>query len=432
MKSKLQRWAMAILAAAGWAAPPAEPVDRRADLESFEQVWRTVRDRHYDPRLGGLDWDAVRAEFRLRVEAARNRGEVREALAEMLGRLRESHFQIIPAEYIDASAGARSESRFEGETGLDVRVVGDELVVTGVTPGSAAAEAHVRPGWACVRIQETDVRRLLKEALADLAGNPQRGWMLAGAAKDRLAGKPGEWRAAAFEDGAGRLVEKRFQLRERPGERTSIGHVRNVPVRVEVRGLETDAGYISFSNFIYPQYVMTHFNQAMERFRGARGIVIDLRGNTGGMMDLAMGMSGWFLAERGLSLGRMTMREGSLNVAVRPRAQAFTGRVAILVDGMTASCGEVFAAGLQDLGRARIFGSRTAGAVLASAIERLPNGDALQFVVADYVSHGGRRLEGVGVVLDVEAPWDRASLLAGKDAALERALEWIRGEGGVK
>jgi carboxyl-terminal processing protease len=128
----------------------------------------------------------------------------------------------------------------------------------------------------------------------------------------------------------------------------------------------------------------------------------------------------------------MTMREGSLNVAVRPRAQAFTGRVAILVDGMTASCGEVFAAGLQDLGRARIFGSRTAGAVLASAIERLPNGDALQFVVADYVSHGGRRLEGVGVVLDVEAPWDRASLLAGKDAALERALEWIRGEGGVK
>jgi len=81
---------------------------------------------------------------------------------------------------------------------------------------------------------------------------------------------------------------------------------------------------------------------------------------------------------------------------------------------------------LKDLKRARIFGTRTAAAALPSAIEMLPNGDGFQYAMANYISEGGKPLEGLGVTPDVETPLSRTALLAGKDPALDAALEWIK------
>ena len=93
---------------------------------------------------------------------------------------------------------------------------------------------------------------------------------------------------------------------------------------------------------------------------------------------------------------------------------------------LTRSASETFAGGLQDLGRARVFGSRTAGAVLPALVERLPNGDSFQYAVADYQLPNGKRLESVGVVPDVEVVPKRSELLAGRDPAMEAAIAWIR------
>ena len=84
------------------------------------------------------------------------------------------------------------------------------------------------------------------------------------------------------------------------------------------------------------------------------------------------------------------------------------------------------AAALQDTGRAQIFGSRTAGAVLGSTVERLPNGDRFQYAISDYVSVTGRRLEGHGVIPDVAVGLTRDALLNGHDPVIDAAVEWIR------
>jgi carboxyl-terminal processing protease len=100
----------------------------------------------------------------------------------------------------------------------------------------------------------------------------------------------------------------------------------------------------------------------------------------------------------------------------------------VLVDGLSASGAEVFSGGLQDLARARIFGSRTMGAVLAGQIERLPNGDGFMYVFAGYLSASGRVLEGVGVEPDEQVSPSREALLDGRDLPLEAALSWIRSQ----
>jgi carboxyl-terminal processing protease len=99
--------------------------------------------------------------------------------------------------------------------------------------------------------------------------------------------------------------------------------------------------------------------------------------------------------------------------------------VALLIDDLSASTSEIFAGGLQDLGLVRIFGMRTAGAALPSMIEKLPNGDGFQYAVANYISEGGKVLEGVGVVPDVEVIPTRENLLKDGDPILEAARKWL-------
>jgi carboxyl-terminal processing protease len=110
----------------------------------------------------------------------------------------------------------------------------------------------------------------------------------------------------------------------------------------------------------------------------------------------------------------------SIPVAVRP----YAGPVAILMDPLSGSTSEFFAAGLQGLGRARIIGEVSAGRALPALMVRLPNDDVLMHVIADLTDSRGRRVEGVGVIPDHVVPLNAKSLEAGRDDALEAALRW--------
>jgi carboxyl-terminal processing protease len=190
----------------------------------------------------------------------------------------------------------------------------------------------------------------------------------------------------------------------------------------------TDDGIrtIKFNIWLNPEAVASAFAEVMADSGKAKGFIIDLRGNPGGVGAMAMGAAGWFTSQRGLKLGTMSMRGNTLNFVVFPRPNATNAPLAVLVDGCSASTSEIFAGGMQDLKRAKIFGSATAGAALPSVFTRLPNGDGFQYVVANYISQGGKPLEGLGVVPDEIVRPTQNGLLAGKDEAMERAVEWIK------
>jgi carboxyl-terminal processing protease len=166
--------------------------------------------------------------------------------------------------------------------------------------------------------------------------------------------------------------------------------------------------------------------------RNCEGVVIDLRGNPGGVAGMVMGIAGHFMKER-KPLGVLKTRTGELRLVANPRTvntagqtvEPYGGPVALLIDPLTVSTSEIFAAGLQSAGRARVFGQTSAGQALPAMAVRLPNGDVLMHVVADLTAPDGRRVEGQGVVPDVMVPLTKKDLLAGRDAVLEAALNWI-------
>jgi carboxyl-terminal processing protease len=243
---------------------------------------------------------------------------------------------------------------------------------------------------------------------------------------ERLDGPINETVAVRFRDGDGKRRELDLARALPEGADVVFGNLPIGPVWLKHRAIGDDIGYIAFNVFMDPVNLMPNFAKAVESYRDRDGIVLDLRGNRGGIAAMAMGLAGWFISEPNTYLGTMYMRNAELQMVVNPRIGAYDGPVAVLVDGCSASCAEIFAGGLRDLGRARIFGTPTAGAALPAAVERLPNGDGFMYPVADYISRNGDRFEGEGVVPDVEAGYTRAALLDGRDLALEAATEWIR------
>jgi carboxyl-terminal processing protease len=397
--------------------------------ETFDAVWKIVKDGHFDPAFDVAKWDRVGADLRPKAIEARTPGEFRAVLADMLGRLGLSHFAVIPS----TPDNPGDHGSLTGQPGFDVRLIDRQLVVSSVDPEGSAAAAGVHPGWIVQSIGGTAVSTLL-------AGIPDstpprlaqlQAWRLA---VPRLRG-PSDTRAdISFVDGAGATVTTSVERRPERGQPVTVGSLPTMFVRVSSSLKPTPAGgtagVIGFN--VWMTAVDSQFQKAMDEFRSADGIVIDLRGNPGGLAAMIMGLAGHFVNERA-TLGVMKTRHSEMRFPANPRlvngagdrVEPYKGPVAILVDGMTGSASECFSGGLQSLGRARVFGQTSMGQALPALFDRLPNGDVLIHAWGDFVTGTGVRIEGRGVVPDEPVALTRAALLSGHDATLDGALAWI-------
>lgn len=408
-------------------------------LPDFDRAWELVRDTYHDPEMGGLDWAAVRDELRPRAEQASTRAQSRAVINEMVSRLGESHFGIIPEGVESAGTEARPETGPAGDAvvGLDLRLVDGRAVVTSVRPGTAAATAGVRPGWVIESIDGEPLAENITE-LVEAMGERAAGLFAWQSVHARLSGKAGSSASVRFLDAEDRPVDLDLVRAEQEGETVVFGNLPPVTVRVDSRWLtpeetgDPDAriGYIAFNMFMIP--ITQDFERAVAGFKDADGIVIDLRGNIGGVAVMCASLSRYFVSERA-RIGTMKMRGQELQFNAEPvvvtttgqRLSPYTGPLAFLIDGGTASTAEFLSGGLRGLGRARTFGSTSAGMALPAAMTRLPSGDVLMHAIADYESSDGSRLEYHGVPADEPVPVIRDDLLGGVDAPLHAAAAWI-------
>lgn len=419
--------AVLLLTWLGASAPGGVRAQEPQAVETFDAAWTIIRDSHFDRTMNGVDWNAVRTELRPRAETAKNVNQLRDVLRDMLGRLGQSHFVVIPG----TGGGSKATIDLSGHMGLDVRLIDDAVIVSAVERGSAAAKAGVKPGWKVVAVGGTRLDPLLAELPAESRLRNVEAWRIA---QERLRGPSGTTVALTVQDGNGHLHDLLVERQPETGEPVTVGHLPTMFVRVESErraipgGLS--AGVIRFN--VWMTAVDREFQKAMDAHRNADGIVIDLRGNPGGLAGMLMGISGHFVKER-KALGTMKTRDSELRFNANPRlvnadgerVEPFAGPVAILVDAMTGSASECFTGGMQGIGRARVFGQVSMGQALPALFNKLPNGDVLIHAYGDFVASDGTRLEGRGVVPDVVVPLTRESLLAGQDATRDAALAWI-------
>jgi carboxyl-terminal processing protease len=192
---------------------------RRTNLESFDYVWTTINDRHWEERPGGLDWQAIRDELRPRVEQAATMEEARSVMYDMIERLGQSHFGIIPGRLYEE---LKVESG-NGTTGIVVRVIDGRAIVISVDEDSPAADSGVHPGWVVLGVNKEPLEPKIAELSRELGDSLYLDLVLASSVMGRLSGPVGEQVTVQFLDGRGRKVKRKLSRVEQPGELVTLG-----------------------------------------------------------------------------------------------------------------------------------------------------------------------------------------------------------------
>ncbi|MFN0140237.1 MAG: S41 family peptidase [Pyrinomonadaceae bacterium] len=429
------------------------PAQRR--MEAFSVAWSTLNEQYFDKTFGGLDWLKIRSEYEPRVRRAKTDSEFHTILEEMIGRLGKSHLNILGPEYFkrieNAKASARkrekelaaekklSEKNTDKEDdelvddesslkqygiGVELRMIGGQIVVTSVERESGAQAAGIKPGYVIDKINGVSMKETVELLLASgIAESEMRYALPAELVTEFLNGEPESSVFLTCLDQDDRVREFTVSRRELSGEVISLST--SIPdhfLKFESRELTTDVGYIRFNAFAVP--VIDKFCASLTEFSKKKGIVVDLRGNFGGVLVSMIGLSG-MLTDKPMTLGTFTSRGASEVFTVASKARNFKGRVVLLVDGLSMSASEMFAAGLRANQRALLVGTRTGGQSLPAVWIKLPTGAVMMYPVSDFLDLTGKSLEGTGVTPDHLVELDRKSLLRGGDSQLEKALAVI-------
>jgi carboxyl-terminal processing protease len=355
-------------------------------------------------RVAGLAPDAQAATIRDEVVTALQRSYYRPLAPKVLHAptvhgvleaLNDPYTQYLaPAAYRGLLAD--EQSSFSG-VGLALTRTRGGLLVTISLPGMPASRAGIRSGDLIVAVDGRRVSRLSYEAAVDL---------LRGAAGSKVA------------------LTVRRPRRTDPLRLKLVRRAMRLPIvfRRTVRFHGRRYEYLRVPGFVTGTGDSVR-NSARRALRERRaGMVLDLRGDVGGLLDEAVQVarvfqgSGVVVSTRGLHEPMQIYSAGAGAVSRLP--------MVVLVDGSTASAAEVVAGSLQRAGRAIVVGSRSFGKGTVQAVQPLQRGGALKLTVAVFRLAGGARVNRRGVTPDVAAV-DRPGTRA--DDALLAALRALAG-----
>lgn len=429
--------ALALLAPVASTARPDAPTpppatDLRAK-ETFAVIWERLQSSGFKGRQEGLDWAAIRAEHQPDIENATDLAGLRKEIVELLDALKASHLELIPASALPKPGEAPKAGT--ADLGMRLTILEGALVVERVVPGSPAARAGVRPGWTVAKIGGFDAAKVFAEAGPE-ALKPRGLTMLQLATNQMVSAiAPDAPVALVLRDARGKEHALSLSAEANPTTQTiTLPGLPPLPLRIDQRTVPLRGGGCALV-FEFSQWAMPVYGALVDALRehaACRAVVLDLRGNSGGLVATMPAVGGLFL-DQPAAIGTMITGGGELKLTALPREVDDAGRdvrrhrgpLAILTDRGSVSCSDMFAGGMQALGRARIFGDTSAGMALPSASVPLPSGDRLLYPTADYIDPKGRRIEGVGVIPDTPAPPTLDALRKGKDPALDAALAWI-------
>jgi carboxyl-terminal processing protease len=366
-----------------------------------------------------LDWEAAVTATIPAVEQAESVSDYYRALSRLVAQLQDGHTFVVEPEALRAE---------RGHPAVELAWVESRPVVTWAAPPLQGV--GVGPGTAIVAVDGRPAQELIEERRTDVSASTEHG-LQALLCQQLLIGPRDKPADVRVDDGRGERVlslDRDVSLAGSPAFMPAV----------ESRRLDHGIGYIAINTFL-PEDVVTAFDRALDAVLESRGLVLDLRRNTGGNGRYARDVAGR-LTDRTLRFERARTRQTISSMAASgwpamflemepgvqlPRPRPFLGPVTVLIGPRTASAAEDFLVGLADTGRATLVGEPSAGSTGQPLRVDLPGGGWGSVCTRRCLYPAGREFVGRGIQPDIKVSPTIDGLHNGQDKVLETARAWL-------
>ena len=353
----------------------------------FDRTWRVVSNEYYEPSLNHQNWNRWKNRYQGKIKT---QDDAKVAIETMLASLDEPYTRFMSKKDFEELTTSIT-SKIYG-IGVNIYSNSGRTEIFNVMPGTPADFAQLKQGDIITAVDGKDIAGMNVSDVASLVRGPENSMVELTILRD------------------GKKFNKIIKRKE----------IKIKSVKSSV--LDNHIGYIKIVTFMSGT-TPNEFIEALNNTKDTDSLIIDLRGNTGGLLDNAI-----FIADRFMTDGTIVdiiYRNGyKKTIRAKRDINPLDKPMVVLVNGTSASASEILSGALKDSHKATLVGNKTFGKGLVQKIVPLPNSTGVNVTIARYLTPNGTDINKLGIKPDIEVGTDLDFLIENKpDTQLEKAKE---------
>jgi len=357
----------------------------------FNRVWKTIDKGFYDPTLNNQDWDRWKQHYAGKIKTDE---DAKIAIDTMLESLNDPY-----SRYLTKEAFSEQNTSIDSKiTGIGINIITDSgnIIIYSVIEGTPAQLSQFKAGDIIISVDGKDVRGKTISDVANLVRGPENSIVEITILRD------------------GNKITKKTKRKE-------------IKIKTVKSSMLGDIGYIQILSFIGGS-TPHEFLEALENTSNSKGLILDLRGNTGGLLTNAIFIANLFI-KKGTIVSIVGRNGYHNNIKAQNGYINIEKPLVVLIDGTSASASEILSGALKDYKKAKLVGTKTFGKGMVQRIIPLPNETGLNLTIAKYLTPNGNDINKIGISPDIKIDYPKNENPLKNDIQLETAKAVINSMG---
>lgn len=351
----------------------------------FEQTWRIILKDYFEPSMNHQNWDKWKERYKGKILTD---DDAKVAIDTMIASLDEPYTRFMnKKEYTDLTTSITS--KIYG-IGVNIYSNSGKVEIFNVIPATPADLAQLKQGDIIISVDGKNTNGMNVAEVAALVRGPENSIVELTVLRNN------------------QKIVKKIKRKEIK--------IKNVKSSI----LDEHIGYIQVISFMGAT-TPNEFLEALETTKNTDGLIIDLRGNTGGLLENAIFIANMFI-QKGEIVEIIYRNGNKKSITANPIQQPLSKPVVVLINGASASASEILSGALKDYKKAILVGKKTFGKGLVQKVVPLPNQTGVNVTIARYLTPNGDDINKLGIKPDFEIGNEFDFLIENKkDVQLEKA-----------
>ena len=354
----------------------------------YDKTWKVIAKDFYEPSLNHQDWNRWKNRYQGKLKTDE---DAKVAIETMVASLNEPYTRFMSKKDFEDLVTSVT-SKIYG-IGVNIYSNSGKIEIFNVIPSTPADFAQLKQGDTIIAVNGKDTNGMNVSEVANLVRGPENSVVELTIMRD------------------GKKLTKKIKRKEIK--------IKNVKSSI----IDNHIGYIQIVSFMGGT-TPNEFMEAIENTKNTDSLILDLRGNTGGLLDNAVFIANLFIQQG--EIVEIIYRNGhKKSIKANPEQKQLNKPVVILVNGASASASEILSGALKDYKKAKLVGKKTFGKGLVQKVVPLPNQTGVNVTIARYLTPNGTDINKLGIKPDIEIGNDYDIFLnnSKKDIQLETAKE---------